>query len=199
MSSAKQELKQVDQDVDAFFASLPPAAGPVGKGKKGRKHRSGPKKVDLSINSLLDILSVLLVFLMKQYSVATVQVKPSKDLQVPFSHNHQQVEESTAITLTRNNIMVDDVPVLALEGGKVTEADLAHQGMLIQPLLDRLQDEVQHQQKIARTNKAAEFKGIASFIVDRHVPFPLLTQALYTAGQAEYSHFRFVLIKIERN
>ena len=40
--------------------------------------------------------------------------------------------------------------------------------------------------------------GIVSFIVDRHVPFPLLAQAMYTAGQAEYSRFKFVLIKVER-
>jgi hypothetical protein len=196
---SKQQQLEVDREVDNFISALPAApARPEGHRVKKKKHGKELKAVEVSINSLLDVLSVILVFLMKSYSTTTVQVKPSKDLQVPFTHSAQPVEDSTAITLTTKNVMINDVPVVILEESKVGEKDLSHAGLLIQPLFDKLKDEVEVQKRIAVTNKKAGFKGIVSFICDRHIPFPLLTQAMYTAGQAEYSQFKFVLIKGDR-
>jgi biopolymer transport protein ExbD len=195
---SKQQIAAIDADVERFISARPPSV-PLTEHRRAKKKREKErKKVDVSINSLLDVLSVILVFLMKSYSTATVQVKPSKDLQVPFTHSGQPVEESTSITLTRKNVLMNDQPVVTLEDGKVPEKDSSHAGLLIQPLFDKLKDEVEIQKRIAQTNKKAEFKGIVSFICDRHIPFPLLTQAMYTAGQAEYAQFKFVLIKADR-
>src|SRR5512145_3338883 len=113
------------------------------KAKKAAKkaHRKGEgKNIDININSLLDVLSVILVFLMKSYSSATVQVKPSKELQPPFTRSGEAAVDATAITVTLKNILVDDAPVLTLENGKIAEQDLADSRMLIQPLLSKLQD-----------------------------------------------------------
>lgn len=164
--------------------------------KKQRVHHDHPLHVN--INSLLDVLSVILVFLMKSYSSSSVQIKPSPTLQVPFSHSSQAVEESTAITITLKDIMVDDLPVLAVDGGGVPENMRQSGGLLIQPLFEKLQEAVDHQKKIAAINAKAEFKGIVTIIADRNVPFSLLTQVMYTAGQAQYGRFKFAAIKSER-
>jgi biopolymer transport protein ExbD len=186
----------------------PPAAGqmwtgfpiepPKKKVKKPKLHRMAAKKLDISINSLLDILSVILVFLMKSYSTTTVQIKPSKELQVPFSYSSAMVEESTSITLTLKHILVDDAPCVNVEDGKVPEQDLSAGGLLINPLFEKLQDQVAQQKKIEQKNPTAKFKGIVTIIADRYVPFPLLAEAMYTAGQAEFGIFKFALIRIER-
>ncbi len=173
------------------------ASGRVGK--KGRKKRHfEQKKGDISINSLLDVLSVLLVFLLKSYSSSNVQLKPDKDLQVPFTHSQEAPEESTAITLTLNKILVDEKPVLTLDNGKVPSQDQTHAGLLIEPLFNELQEAVGHQKQIAARNNQADFKGVITIIADRFVRAPLLTQVMYTAGQAEFSKFKFLLVKLER-
>jgi hypothetical protein len=136
---------------------------------------------------------------MKSYSAATVQVKPSKDLQVPMSYSQLQVDESTAITITLKGIMVDDIPVMQLEDGKVGKADLDGGGFMISPLLTRLNEEVDHLKRIESVNKAAKFEGLVTIISDRHVPFSLLTQVMYTAGQAQFGKFKFAAIKSERS
>jgi biopolymer transport protein ExbD len=188
--------------------AMPPGGGvpPTGappveeqpKRKRKKKHRALDKKLDISINSLLDILSVILVFLMKSYSTTTVQIKPSKELQVPFSWSSQIVEESTSITVTLKHVLMDDKPVLTLENGKVAEQDLSSGGLLIDKLYEKLQDDVAHQKKIEQRNSKAKFKGIVTIIADRYVPFPLLAQVMYTAGQAEFGQFKFALIRSER-
>ena len=164
--------------------------------KKHRGHAEHPLHVN--INSLLDVLSVILVFLMKSYSANTVQVKPSPSLQVPFSHSAAVVQESTAVTVTLKDIMIDDVPVMSFESGMVPENDRSGGGFLIDPLFQKLQESVDQQKKIAQFNKKAEFKGIVTIIADRNVPFSLLTQVMYTAGQAQFSKFKFAAIKTER-
>ena len=168
-------------------------------GHKKKKHRGDHEQhIDVNINSLLDVLSVILVFLMKSYSANTVQVKPSPDLQVPFSHSAAPVQESTAITVTLKDIMVDDQPAMSFEGGKIADNLKSSGGFLIDPLFAKLQEAVDHQKKIAAVNKKAEFQGIVTIIADRNVPFSLLTQVMYTAGQAQFSKFKFAAIKTER-
>jgi biopolymer transport protein ExbD len=168
-----------------------------GRPKKKRRHEE-EHSGHVSLNSLLDILSVILVFLIKSYSASTVQVKPSKDLQVPMSHSAAEVEESLAVTVTLKAVMVDDKPVLMFENGQIPEKMRSSGGFMVDALYATLQDEVTKQQKIAEFNKAAEFKGLITIIADRNVPFSLITQVMYTAGQAQFSKFKFAAIKAER-
>ena len=182
-----------------------PGAPQHGEGQNGheegvppkRKHRGGhEKQIEVSINSLLDVLSVILVFLMKGYSTSAVQIKPSKDLQVPVTHSQQELMESTCITITLKNIMVDDVPVTLLDNGKIAEQDLGSGGFLIDPLMQKLLEEVAHLKKIAERNKKMEFNGVVTIVADRHIPSPLLARVMYTAGQAEFGKFKFALVKL---
>ena len=66
----------------------------------------------LSINSLMDIMTIILVFLLKSYSTDPVQFKPAPDLKIPFSNSAEAAVESTVITVTQNNVLIDDERVL---------------------------------------------------------------------------------------
>ncbi|MBN1959637.1 MAG: biopolymer transporter ExbD [Deltaproteobacteria bacterium] len=168
------------------------------KKKKRRKIKVQERALDISINSLLDILSVLLVFLMKSYSTTTVQIKPSKELQVPFSWASGMVEDTTSITITLKNILLDDKPIISFSDGKIPEQELSEGNLRIDKLFEKIQDEVSHLKKIEARNSRAKFRGIVTVIADRYVPFPLLAQVMYTAGQAEFGQFKFALIRTER-
>lgn len=168
------------------------------KAKRMRRKHQHDRPVDISINSLLDILSVILVFLMKSYSASSVNIKPSKELQIPFTKSIEPASESTAVTVTLKHILVDDVPVMDLdEGGKVRAEDLAEEAMMLQPLYNKLLDEVEKRKKIMQKNTSVEAKIDMTLIADRFVPFDLLTRVMYTAGQAEFSKFDFIAIKLE--
>ncbi len=174
------------------------AASSTGRRRPRRRSAAAPSALHVNINSLLDVLSVILVFLMKSYSANVVQIKPSPALQVPFSHASARLQESTALTITRKAIMVDDQPVLDLVDGGVPAAQRRRGGLLIEPLLAALQAQVAQQKRIAAVNKRADFKGLVTLIADRHVPYALLTQVMYTAGQAHYETFKFAAIKSDR-
>jgi len=189
-------MTSMNQD-ETVGSALPDQRLFAGQAQRTRKKRHAHAlevKTDVNINSLLDILSVILVFLLKSFASSTVQVKPSPELQIPFSGSVAPVEESVAVTLTLGTLMVNDKPVLRFEKGEVPGAFLTN-GYLIAPLAASLEAEVRRQKMVAQYNKAAEFKGLVTIIADRNVPFRLLTQVMYTIGQASFSKYKFATIK----
>jgi biopolymer transport protein ExbD len=176
----------------------PAVFAPQEGGKKRRKHEYHSPKADISINSLLDVMSVILVFLLKSYTSSSIILKQSKDLVPPFSNTTIAGEDSTAVTITLKDILLQDKPIVQLDNGKVGDRDTSQGGMLIEPLFSALQDEVQHQRKIEARNPKATFKGIVTIIADRNVPSPVIMEVMYTAGLAEYGKFKFLLVKLER-
>jgi biopolymer transport protein ExbD len=162
---------------------------------KSRKRREIDDGMSLNINSLMDIMTIILVFLLKSYSTNPVQLKPAPDLKPPFSISQLDPTESTTLTITLNNILVDDKKALDVDNGVVAESDREGGGFMINPLFEALQAAVDHQKRVAKFNSTAEFKGIVTIISDRHVPFDLLSQCMYTAGQASFSKFKFMVVK----
>ena len=124
-----------------------------------------------------------------------MQLKQADDLKPPFSTSTLRAEQSVTVTLTLNNLMVDDQSVVEVEQGVVDAADTSSNGYLIDPLFQALQEQVDYQKRIASFNSAAEFTGMVTIISDRHVPFKLLSQVMYSAGQAQFSKFKFMIIK----
>jgi len=169
-------------------------AAPEDALRKKRKRRPMEDPGSLSINSLMDIMTILLVFLLKSYSADPVELKQAPDLKPPFSTALLKPEASSTLTVTLNSIMVDDKAVLRLEQGVVDEADLSG-GYKIDPLFQALQEAVDHQKRVASFNSSVEFTGVITIISDRHVPFSLLSQVMYTAGQATFNKFKFLVVK----
>ena len=179
-------------DLDAL--GVAPAPGRRRK-RARRRPKAQARELQLSINSLLDILSVLLVFLMKTFSTSAVQIHPSRELSVPFTAAHALPEESTTVTVTRTHLMVDDLPVLALDGGEVDPASLAEDGLLIAPLLAALADANAREKRVTNRRQDPRLAHVLTVIADRNVSFPMLTRVVYTAGQAQFGRFELALIK----
>lgn len=179
--------------------TLPDGAPPFEMAPDGKKKRKTRRPIEapggLSMNSLMDIMTIILVFLLKSYSTNPVQLKQTADLKPPSSKSQLIPKESTAVTVTVNHILINDEPVVKLTEGIIDKGDIDSGGFLIQPLFSKLEEEVSHQKKVGEFNDSAKFKGVVTLIADRHVSFKLLSQVMYTAGQAQFSKFKFLVIK----
>ncbi len=187
-----------DSDIPAGVNDLPnPSefAAPEDSFKRKKTRRALQEPEPLTITSLMDIMTIILVFLLKSYSANPVQLKGGDDLKLPFSTAEQEPGESTAITVTLNNIIVTDKAVATLEKGEVAASDLSGGDFMIDPLFEALQQEVDKQKKIEKFNKKAKFTEVVTIIADRNVPFSLLSKVMYTAGQASFSKFKFAVVK----
>lgn len=158
----------------------------------------------LSLTSMMDVLTILLVFLLKSFATGDVAVAPSDDLQVPVSTATERPRLAVNVVLTQDEVVVDGERVLGLtrvvdDAGAVVLSvpDADKRGHLIPALYERLVEKADHAKALAARAEGDDFdfRGEMLLQCDRRVPFAVLREVMFTAGQAEFGTFRFVVIQ----
>ncbi len=185
----------------------------VARNKRKRREAEGEVK-ELNIVAMMDMMTIILVFLLGSYSASTISTASSGDIAPPVSTTRLAPKDTIAITVSRCSadniaagkckagsgvIMVGTRNVVPFQDDQIDPQykQGGADGMLVAPLKEALDKEVEKAKYIAQYNPAAPFTGELSVIADRNMPYRLLTEILYTAGQAELDSYRFVAIKKE--
>jgi biopolymer transport protein ExbD len=164
--------------------------------RKKRKEREAEGEIrELNITAMMDMMTIILVFLLKSYSASSVSMTASEDVRPPISTTRATPRDTVAVTITPKHILVGDRTVVTLAGGQVPPDQLS--GRLVVPLDAALKKEVDKLKFIADRNPNAPFSRELSVIGDRKIPYDLLLTVLYTAGQNELENYRFVVIQKE--
>jgi biopolymer transport protein ExbD len=162
--------------------------------RKKRIEREAEGEIkELNITAMMDMMTIILVFLIKSYTASSVTVTASEDVRPPLSTTRTTPKDTIAITVTPKSILVGDKKKVELVNMQVKPSDL--DGKRILPLDQALQKEVEKLKYIAERNPSAPFNREVSIIGDRRVPYELLSSVLYTAGQNELENFRFVVLQ----
>jgi biopolymer transport protein ExbD len=189
-------------------ASQPPAPTPEerARAKASRSYRRARRKVraeagevsELNITAMMDMMTIILVFLLKSYQTSTVNVTMTADLTVPESTSQLVPQDNIGLSVSMKEILVGErrvveiqngvIPAAAKEGGK---ADSFYVGAVY----EALKKEVDKQKYIAQFNKNAPFTGRVNVVADRRIPYRTLMEVLYTAGQAELGEYKFMVMK----
>ena len=151
----------------------------------------------LNIMPMMDMMTILLVFLLKQFSLQASAMAMS-EMVLPTSSSERASVESLKIMVTQNAIIVEGdavAPVNRTTGGvdPSVKRDGAN-GYYITPLVDVLTKHANRLKKIAALG-GGEFDHAAMIMVDKNTPYRLLSEVMYSAGQAEFLNYRFVVIK----
>ncbi|MCP4606871.1 MAG: hypothetical protein GY847_41245 [Proteobacteria bacterium] len=177
----------VGSDIDAIWAAKK-------KAKKAKRRSRVEEKPKLLINSLMDAFTIILCFLLKSFGSDPVQIRESDDLKLARSSSEEGLIDAVVIGVTKRSIQVDDKKVADLRNGAVDESMKrdGQEGLLINPLYDTLKEKVQYLKMIAAKSTQQQFKGVALVVADKNTSYRLITEVLYTAGQAEFEKFKFV-------
>jgi biopolymer transport protein ExbD len=167
---------------------------------------------ELNITAMMDMMTIILVFLLKSWSSSSSSLTVNATLTPPTSSTKLKADDTLTIMVSEKAILVNDkivtdlvgtetppgcpgpfcadglkVPVSAKEAGQDTS-------YLISPLFDRLQKEVDKLEYIAKYNPRAPFNGRVTIVADRWIPYRLLSEVLYTAGKAKLDQYRFLVL-----
>jgi len=164
------------------------------RARKKRKEREMAEEIkELNITAMMDMMTIILVFLLKSFASSSASMTASDDVHMPVSSARLTPKDTVAVTITPNNILVGDKKIVQLQkDGSLPPSVM--EGMKIGPLDAALAKEVEKLKYIATRNAAAPFSGELSVIGDKKVPYDMLLKVLYTAGQNELSNYRFVVI-----
>jgi biopolymer transport protein ExbD len=167
------------------------------QGRKSRsKGRGGDDEGDVNINSLMDIMVIILVFLLKSFGDQPVKVTGS-DLDVPKSSTELTPEDMTTVTVTRSKLLVNDTAVADVPVDKSQKRG-GESGLEIIALLDRLNTVIEDKKQEMKL-LGQEFEPVVTIIADQTTPYRLMTEVMYTAGQAGLSKFKFAVVKGDRS
>lgn len=169
------------------------------KRKKREKKRRDDDGGSLNINSLMDIMVIILVFLLKSYGDDQLKAV-GQDIKAPSSMAQLNPEDTTTITVSQKAILVDDKKAVDVQEGKVdgSQKKGGADSLYITPLFDSLTEATKKKKREKQLLKQ-QYEPVATIIADQATPYRLITEVMYTAGQAELSKFKFAIIKKRRS
>lgn len=165
--------------------------------RRKARERAGEIK-ELNIVAMMDMMTILLVFLLKSYQASTLSVNMSEGLTIPVSSTQLVPQENISITVSMHEVAVNDRGVVKMERGVIPAAYKEGgraEAFYVGPVFDALKKEVDKQKYIAQYNKNAPFSGRINVIADKKITYRTLMEILYTAGQAELGEYKFMVMK----
>lgn len=156
-----------------------------------------PGEVGLNIYPMMDMMTILLVFLIMQFASSAADIVQSEELQIPTSTSQVEAAQSLSIIISQSEVVVEGKRVLTLRNGKVDPSlkQGGGTGWLITPLFNGLKAHRDRLKLIASRNPQRPFRGEVRVIADRRTPFRTLGEVVYSLGQAEFGSLRFVVLK----
>lgn len=151
----------------------------------------------LNIYPMMDMMTILLVFMIMQFANASANIVQSSELQIPFSTSQMEAEEAVTLQISRTEIVVEGDTAINLRNGQVdpSQKQGGGTGFLITDLHRMMKQHRDRLKTIAQRNPSRPFRGQVQIIADKRTPFRTLSEVIYTLGQAEFKSLRFVLIK----
>ncbi|NLP09354.1 biopolymer transporter ExbD [bacterium] len=151
-----------------------------------RHNTGGPTKVALNLTSMMDMFTIILVFLIKSYNIEGQLTHPSQDLTLPKSTSQQLPEVALDVTVSKEWILVNEKPVERL-------SNLANQSDLLIPrLFEALQKYAQEAKKMEESY-GIKFTGKVTIQGDQKLPFTTLLKVMATCGRSEFPNMRLVV------
>jgi len=150
--------------------------------------RGKDKKVTLNLTSMIDMFTILVVFLLKSYSAEGQIVTVSDALTLPESRSDQKIELNLEIIVTNDAIIVDGEPIVFVDESVLSE------GNPIPVLVNRLSDHLEYTRQMRGITGEEMKVNIQGDIATRAI---LLQRVMSSCAQAGYATQNLTVIKVE--
>jgi biopolymer transport protein ExbD len=171
-----------------------------------RKNSRDPEIDYLNIVAMLDLMTIILVFLLQSLASSTAAIQEGGDLKLsrsimasePSDQGVILVISKSAILLGEESEAVVKLPSreqLAQQGLDASHKRSGPNDLYIVPLANRLQN-ARRQDKAVRAAKGMDISTSEAIIIaDAATPYRLLIEVLYTLGQSEFGRYHLMVMK----
>jgi biopolymer transport protein ExbD len=143
----------------------------------------------VNLISMMDVLTVLLLFLLKSYVAGGEVMVPPPGIHLPASSAESPPQSSLIVAVDGDQIVVGGEKVASVE-------EALSGGLEIAGLAARLQMEAKHQEEIARMQgKTGPIARVATIQGDRDIEFRLLQRVMYTLNLNGYESVALAVIQ----
>ena len=150
----------------------------------------------LNMNSMMDMMTIILLFLLKSFSTEGALITPSEQLKLPVSEQGEKPKRELSVSIGSLPVPGDTInEYLLLVNDKALASfrDIP-QAPLLAPLADKLREFADKERELeAQVGKDFTHKVIIEG--DEKIPYQLLFKVMYTCSQSEYYKMRLLTIK----
>jgi biopolymer transport protein ExbD len=169
-----------------------------------RRNAHEPDINFLNITAMLDIMTIILVFLLKTLGESSNAIPQSDDLRLPASvAKSDPHQEGVTVTISKSQILVGDQKIVTLPGRESqvqTGVGTQHKrngpnDLYIVPLGNVLQTARRTDVALRRAKGLDTSGSEAIIIADRTTPWRLFIEVLFTLGQSEFGKYHLMVIQ----
>ncbi len=155
-----------------------------------KRQRRSPA-VQLSLTSLMDIFTILLLFLLMQMGDEGMALPTSEQMNLPASTSRENPAPTVIIMVTEKEILLEGKPIMSIKEAINMEGSILHP---VKEALTRLAEQTKY---LASQNASVKFTGKITVMGDRKIPFRLLKKVMNTCAQAEFPNIALAVTKKE--
>ena len=172
--------------------------------KSIRRNAREPEIDFLNITAMLDLMTIILVFLLKSMAASSASIPQSNDLTLPSSIiTTEAAQEGVVILISKSQILVGDDPnpivllpspeQLAQSGVDTKYKRSGPNDMYIVPLANALAHARETDKAIRQAKGLDATSSEAVIVADATTPYRLLLEVLFTAGQSEFGKYHLMV------
>ena len=155
------------------------------RGKLKRKKTGG----GLLITSLMDIMTVMLILLLKVYSSEGQILTNADNLVLPNSVSQEGPKEvRLQVALTNEWVLVDNIPVVR------TPVVRKQEGLTIQAVKDKLAIAMAQEEMMVKIGAFLKVKGELIIQADKNIEYDVIYKVMATCGEIGYNAIKFAVM-----
>lgn len=154
------------------------------------KHGAGGRKssyAELNLTSMVDMLTILVVFLLQTFSASGELLTVSKNITLPEAVNFRDLEQAPIIAVSRDSVTLNGDP-------KADSQELSRENT-VDWKIPQLHDDLvvlKNNFKLLHPNPE-DWKGLVIVQADKQVDFKVIKKVMYSCAVAGYNNVNFAV------
>ena len=158
------------------------------------RFKGGSKGGELNITSMMDMFTIILVFLLKSYSADGSILTNAENLILPNSESKRKpAEVNLQLAVTQDMILLDNQAVAPTEDARNIPPDEADP--IILPLEEELKRHMRMEEEMVRMGALNAVQGTIIVQVDKNIEFDVLFKIMSTCGKSGYNNMNFAVME----
>ena len=157
-----------------------------GRGKRGTY-------ANIMLTSLIDVMTILVIFLLMNFSANGEVLYMSKDIKLPDAYHGAQLERAPVISVSADAVTFDGK--MLLQTSDLEKGDVLN----VPELEDALRDEKRRYEQIHANDPDHPFKGLVNVQADRRIPFRVIKRVMFACNQSGFGNINFAALSRSPN
>src|SRR5437660_3298778 len=142
----------------------------------------------LTLTSLVDVMTIVVIFLLMNFSANGEVLYMSKDIKLPDAYHGAMLERAPVISVSADAVTFDGKMLLMT-------ADMEKGDVLNVPELeDALREEKRRYEQIHANDPDHPFRGLVNVQADRRIPFKVIKRVMFACNQSGFGNISFAAL-----